>query len=139
MATVQATPNLTTGTLTVRPIGAVMGAEIIGADLSRPQSEREMETFHDALNRYKVIVYRDQELTKEALIAFSRRWASLGEHIMPGAAADDYEEINVMSNKGPDGKPTGRHPDPTAKRWHTDRSYMPRPAMTTILYGVEVP
>jgi taurine dioxygenase len=47
--------------------------------------------------------------------------------------------LNVMSNQGKDGKPTGKHPDPTAKRWHTDRSYMPRPAMTTILYGVEVP
>ena len=84
-------------------------------------------------------MYRDQDLTKEQLIAFSRRWGPLGEHIMPGAASDDYEELNVMSNKGKDGKPTGKHPDPTAKRWHTDRSYMPRPAMTTILYGVEVP
>ncbi len=125
--------------ITIRPLSPVMGAEIVGMDLSQPVSDADLKTFEDAFNRYKVLVYRDQHLSKEQLIAFSRRWGPLGEHIMPGAASDDYEEINVMSNKGPDGKPTGKHPDPTAKRWHTDRSYMPRPAMATFLYGVEVP
>jgi|KBSSwiStaDraftv2_1062776.scaffolds.fasta_scaffold01211_26 taurine dioxygenase len=125
--------------LVIRPLDPVMGAEVLGADLSRPLSDADLQRFTDALHRHKVLVYRDQDLTKEQLIAFSRRWGPLGEHIMPGAASDDYEELNVMSNMGKDGKPTGKHPDPTAKRWHTDRSYMPRPAMTTILYGVEVP
>jgi len=128
-----------TGTLTIRPLSSVMAAEVIGADLSRPLSATDLALFEEAFNRYKVLVYRDQNLTKEQLLAFSKRWGPLGEHIMPGAASDDYEEINVMSNKGPDGKPTGKHPDPTAKRWHTDRSYMPRPAKATFLYGLEVP
>jgi taurine dioxygenase len=128
-----------TGTITIRPLSSVMAAEVIGADLSRPLSATDLALFEEAFNRYKVLVYRDQNLTKEQLLAFSKRWGPLGEHIMPGAASDDYEEINVMSNKGPDGKPTGKHPDPTAKRWHTDRSYMPRPAKATFLYGLEVP
>ncbi|MFO1303814.1 MAG: TauD/TfdA family dioxygenase [Burkholderiales bacterium] len=128
-----------TGEIVIRPLGEVMGAEVIGADLSRPNSPEELARFDDALNRYKVLCFRDQHLSKDQLVAFSRQLGPLGEHIMPGAAADDYQEINVMSNKGPDGKPTGRHPDPTAKRWHTDRSYMPRPAKATLLYGVEVP
>ena len=128
-----------TGTITIRPLSTVMAAEVIGADLSRPLGATDLALFEEAFNRYKVLVYRDQNLTKEQLLAFSKRWGPLGEHIMPGAASDDYEEINVMSNKGPDGKPTGKHPDPTAKRWHTDRSYMPRPAKATFLYGLEVP
>jgi len=128
-----------TGTITIRPLSSVMAAEVIGADLSRPLSATDLALFEEAFNRYKVLVYRDQNLTKEQLLAFSKRWGPLGEHIMPGAASDDYEEINVMSNKGPDGKPTGKHPDPPAKRWHTDRSYMPRPAKATFLYGLEVP
>jgi taurine dioxygenase len=134
METVAAKP-----VIAIRSLSHVMGAEIIGADLSHAVSDADLAKYQDALNRYKVLVYRDQDLTKEQFLAFSRRWGPLGEHIMPGAAADDYEEINVMSNKGPDGKPTGKHPDPTAKRWHTDRSYMPRPAMVTLLYGLEVP
>lgn len=126
-------------TVAINPLGPVMGAEIVGADVSRPPSDAELARYRDALHRYKVIVFRDQDLTKEQLIAFSKRWGPLGEHIMPGAASEDHEEINVMSNANQDGKPSGKHPDPTAKRWHTDRSYMPRPAMATILYGVEVP
>jgi taurine dioxygenase len=126
-------------TIAINPLGPVMGAEIVGADVSRPPSDADLARYRDALHRYKVIVFRDQDLTKEQLLAFSRRWGPLGEHIMPGAASEDYEEINVMSNATKDGKPSGKHPDPTAKRWHTDRSYMPRPAMATVLYGLEVP
>ena len=126
-------------TIAINPLDPVMGAEIVGADVSRPLSDAELARYRDALHQYKVIVFRDQDLTKEQLLAFSKRWGPLGEHIMPGAASEDYEEINVMSNATKDGKPSGKHPDPTAKRWHTDRSYMPRPAMATVLYGLEVP
>ena len=82
----------------IRALDPVMGAEIIGADLSRPISDAELARYRDALHTYKVLAFRDQELTKEQLLAFSKRWGPLGEHIMPGAASDDYEEINVMSN-----------------------------------------
>jgi taurine dioxygenase len=123
----------------IRPLGTVMGAEVIGADLGSPPSELEMQLYTDAFHRYKVLAFRDQTLNKAQLVDFSRQWGSLGEHIMPGAAAADFQEINVMSNQGPDGKPNGKHPDPTAKRWHTDRSYMPKPALATFLYGVETP
>ena len=123
----------------IRPVDPVMGAEIIGSDLSRPLGEAEFKRYRDALHQYKVLVFRDQHLNKEQFIAFSRRWGALGEHIMPGAASKEHQEISVLSNAGENGKPNGRHPDPTAKRWHTDRSYMPRPALATILYGLEVP
>lgn len=125
--------------IVIRSVGSVMGGEIIGADLSKPVPRELMQRFDDALNRYKVIVFRDQVLTKEQMIEFSKQWGPLGEHIMPGATRSGVPEINVLSNAGPDGKPNGRHPDPTAKRWHTDRSYMPRPAMCTLFYGLEVP
>lgn len=123
----------------VRPVDPVMGGEIVGADLSRPLTEAEFQQYRAALLQYKVIVFRDQHLSKDQLIAFSKRWGKLGEHIMPGATRSDYPEINVLSNANSEGKPNGRHPDPTAKRWHTDRSYMPKPALATILYGLEVP
>ncbi len=123
----------------IRPLGPVMGAEIIGADLSKPLSAATLQKFKDALNEYKVLCWRDQYLTKDQLIAFSKLWGPLGEHIMPGAAHPVQPEVNVLSNADANGRPNGRHPDPTAKRWHTDRSYMPRPALASLLYGVEVP
>lgn len=125
--------------IVIRPLGPVLGAEVIGADLSVPVAPRDLERFKDALKQYKVLVYRDQHLTKQQLVDYSKNWGPLGEHIMPGAIRDGDTEVNVMSNAGPDGKPNGRHTDASAKRWHTDRSYMPVSAMTSLLYGVEVP
>jgi taurine dioxygenase len=125
--------------VTIRPLGPVMGGEVIGADVSGPVSKETFQAFKDAFAQYKVLVFRDQHLTKDQLIAFSRLWGPLGEHIMPGATRDGIAEINVMSNADANGKPNGKHPDPTAKRWHTDRSYMPKPALASLLYGTEVP
>lgn len=125
--------------IVIRPLSPIMGAEIIGADVSSPVPPETMQRFKDALHQYKVLAFRDQDLSKEQLIAFSKQWGPLGEHIMPGATRAGVPEVNVMSNANAEGKPNGKHPDPTAKRWHTDRSYMPRPALATLLYGLEVP
>lgn len=73
------------------------------------------------------------------LVAFSKTWGPLTEHTMPGQLRDGITDINIATNKGPDGKPNGKHPDLTAMRWHTDRSWRRDPALATILYGVEVP
>jgi alpha-ketoglutarate-dependent taurine dioxygenase len=132
-------PAASTGSFAIRPLGPVMGAEVIGADVSRAVAPDDLRRFKQALDRYKVLVFRDQTLTKRQLAEFSKLWGKLGEHIMPGATRDGDDEVAVASNAGPDGKPSGKHPDPTAKRWHTDRSYMPKPALATLLYGVEVP
>ncbi len=123
----------------IRPLSPVMAAEIVGADLSGPIPDAEFVVYRDALAQHKVLVFRDQHLDKDQLIAFTRMWGSLGEHIMPGQTRAGVPEVNVMSNAGPDGKPNGKHPDPTAKRWHTDRSYMRKPAMASLLYGTDVP
>ena len=108
-----------------------MGAEIIGADVSKPVPLGTFQRFKDALHEYKVLAFRDQELSKDQLIAFSKQWGSLGEHIMPGATRVGVPEINVLSNADAEGKPNGKHPDPdcqalaygpliyaTAGAWH---------------------
>ena len=116
-----------------------MGAEIIGADVSKPVPLGTFQRFKDALHEYKVLVFRDQDLTKEQLIAFSKRWGPLGEHIMPGATRGRFRRSTSCRTPVPTASLTASIRIPTAKRWHTDRSYMPRPAMATLLYGVEVP
>lgn len=125
--------------IVIRALGPIMGAEIVGADVSRPIPAETFQRFKDALNEHKVLAFRDQVLSKDQLIVFSRLWGPLGEHIMPGATRAGVPEVNELSNANTEGKPNGKHPDPSAKRWHTDRSYMPRPALASLLYGVEVP
>jgi len=116
-----------------------MGAEIIGVDLAQPLSAEQRAQVDAGFNRYMVLCFRDQALTMDELVAFSQTWGPLTEHTMPGQLRDGITAINIATNAGPDGKPNGRHPDLTAMRWHTDRSWRVDPALATILYGVDVP
>jgi taurine dioxygenase len=73
-------------------------------------------------------------------VAFTDLWGRPLEHTMTGAVREDVrKEVNVTTNATADGKPSGKHPDLTAMRWHTDRSWRAEPALATILYGAEVP
>lgn len=123
----------------IRPLDPVMGAEVLGLDVSRPLPPETKKTLEDAFNEYKLLCFRDQVLTTDSLVAFTRTWGEPGEHTMPGQLREGITEVNIASNADGDGKPNGKHPDPTAMRWHTDRSWRPDPVTATLLYGVEIP
>jgi taurine dioxygenase len=138
--TLRAVDTASVHPFTVRPLGPVMGAEIVGLDLSKPLPPGVMERLEDLLAQYKVLCFRDQDLSMDAQLAFTRLWGPPLEHTMAShVRTGDLNFVQVASNKGPDGKPNGKHPDDTAMRWHTDRSWRPDPAFATLLYGVEVP
>ncbi|MFT5174506.1 MAG: taurine dioxygenase [Gammaproteobacteria bacterium] len=125
--------------LQVRRVGETLGGEVSGVDLSKPITDAERQGIMDALHAHKVIVLRDQHLDKEQMVAVTRRLGPIGENILPGEADGGRNEVAVASNAGADGKPNGQHTDFSSLRWHTDRSFMPRPAAATLFYGVTVP
>jgi taurine dioxygenase len=125
--------------LDIRPLDPVMGAEVIGMDVSRTLSAGQLEILEQAFNEYKVLCFRDQMLTTDSLVAFTRNWGVPGEHTMPGQLRDGVPQVNIASNADEHGRPNGKFPDPTAMRWHTDRSWRRDPVTATLLYGVEVP
>ena len=43
--------------IVIRPLGPILGAEIIGADVSQHVSADIMEKFRDALHQYKVLAF----------------------------------------------------------------------------------
>ena len=125
--------------MTVRRLSPVMGAEIVGLDLAQPLAHAQRAQVERAFNEHKVLCFRDQELSMDEFLAFSKSWGPLTEHTMPGLPRDGITEVSIGSNAGPGGKRAGKHPDVTAMRWQTDRSWRVDPAVATILYGVEVP
>ena len=130
--------------LTVKPITAVAGAEVTGIDLARPLPDDDFETLKRAwLEHNGVLVIRDQVLTPEQHLEFSRRFGPLfGEeeplqdtvkkYLLPG-----FPAIYRVSNKVEDGRPLGRARAGTY--WHSDVSFRRRPAMASILYAIEIP
>lgn len=122
----------------VRPASPATGAEILGADIGAGLDDEEFATVREALDRHGVIVLRNQTLTPEQQVAFTRRF---GEPEFNFNAArfgiDGSPEIYLISNIVEFGAPIGTRR--AGETWHTDMSYAERPAGATMLYAVEVP
>lgn len=122
--------------LEIRSLSDVMGAEILGVDVNG-LDDREFDRIHQAHLDHCVIVLRDQHLTPEQHIAFSRRFGDLDYQVLDQYAFPGHREILVLSNKMADGRPLGL-PD-GGRRWHTDMSYNEIPPLGSLLYGLEIP
>jgi taurine dioxygenase len=117
--------------------GAACGAEI-GFDLSRPIDDAtfaELERhFHDNI----VVFFRDQDLTEETQIAFSRRFGELEIHIVKKYLLPSYPEILLISNiRDERGEHIGLAD--AGFTWHSDTSYRKCPSRCSLLYAKEVP
>jgi taurine dioxygenase len=127
--------------VTVKPLNAAVGAEISGVDLSR-LSDAEFAQIEQAWNRYSALMFRDQKLSDDDLLSFSRRFGELDpppvqEHgrQSPEGYPDIYVVSNVLDDKG---APIGALGAGEAV-WHTDMSYLQEPPDASMLYSLEVP
>jgi len=127
--------------LDIRPLSPTTGAECRGVSVAA-LGERDWERILAAYHRHSLLVMRDQvALPKGDQIAFSERFGALELPIRKDYLGKDYPALHVVTNVGPDGKPksTATLENPGNFFWHTDASYMQRPASTTLLYAIEVP
>ena len=125
--------------LTINRLSSVLGAEILGADLTEPYSDAQFDELRQAwMAANGVLVIRDQDLTPDHQIAFSRRFGQLvtqfldADYVLPG-----HPEIYRVSNKKQGKKPLGRAK--VYSFWHSTLSYLRRPARASFLYTIEVP
>jgi taurine dioxygenase len=121
----------------ITPLSGALGAEISGVDLSRPLDTADIETLVQAWNRYSVLVYRDQQITPDEFLSFSRCFGGLEIHVLDQYLHLDHPEILVVSNVLEKGRNIGI-PD-AGRYWHTDLSYMAAPSRGSILYAIEIP
>ncbi len=124
----------TSTTITVKPSVPAIGAEISGADLSRPLSERQFQEIHTALMAYQVVFFHDQQLTKENLVAFARRFGELHQAAEASfGMIEDYPAIDLLDFGD------GKVPYNTKEMWHSDFSGYELPSMGAVLYSLEAP
>ena len=118
----------------VRPLG-VIGAEIQGVDLART-SEREIHAIKQAWYRHDVLVFRNQKLSDDHLLGFSRHFGTLDPPPNQGAGRKSppgYPDVYVVSNVlDAQGEPIGALGDGEAA-WHTDMSYIAQPPDASML------
>lgn len=121
-----------------KPLSPLMGAEVFGLDAAQPISDATRDAVLDALNRYKVLVLRDQDLTPAAQADFTRCFGELEQHVNREFRGAGVPEVHPVNNLDENDKPArGRNIGNYS--WHTDKSYMPLPSLATLLYAVQLP
>jgi taurine dioxygenase len=121
----------------VRPFAEKVGAEIVGLDLSRPLNDADFSRVHKAHLDHHVVVFRDQHITPQQQIEFSRRFGVLQIHVLKQFLLANHPEILIVSNIVENGQPVGL--GDAGKYWHSDLSYKELPSLGSMLYAQELP
>ncbi len=115
------------------PLTPHIGAEIRGVDLSKPLTESQDQEVREAFRDWMVLVFRDQELTRDQHKDFGRHFGTLHSHPMHkgGHRGADPEILPVVTTA--DAAPTA------GNDWHTDVSCDEIPPFGSMLYVTDVP
>jgi len=122
----------------VTPFDSALGAEISNIDLSKPLSDAQFAVVEDAFLKHLVLVFRGQPITDEQQLAFASRFGELEGHINTPTRHKKFDKVQVFSNVKEDGTTLGRHPELGTLVWHTDKSYVAEPSLTTVLRSPEI-
>ncbi len=122
--------------LEVVPTGGPLGAEVHGVDLARDQPGAVVYGILQAFADYQVLIFRDQDLTRERQLAVSE-W--FGPTYVPPAdipvLGDASQPPVVPVSNVVEGGVLGKG----AIAPHSDLQYMPVPLLGAMLHAVEVP
>jgi len=121
----------------VRPFDAPVGAEVVGLDISKPINTEDFIRLHKAHLDHHVLVFRDQQITPQEHIDFSRRFGPLEIHVLHQFQLKNHPEILIVSNIKENGEPIGL--GDAGVYWHSDISYKPNPSLGSLLHAQELP
>ena len=115
--------------ITPHPLSPTIGAELEGVSLAGPMDDETFDEVHRALLEYKVIFFRDQDITPEQHVAFaaasatSRRIRSCRiARAIPGDVLKKNERMGGFENV-----------------WHSDVTWRLQPSLGSVLLAREVP
>ncbi len=131
------TPPVLARPFTVRAFDAPLGAEVLGLDLSHPLDDHDFATLVQAHLTHHVLVLRDQRITPQQHIDFSRRFGPLQKHVLHQFALAGHPDILIVSNIIENGQPIGL--GDAGAYWHSDLSYKERPSLGSFLHAQELP
>jgi taurine dioxygenase len=129
--------NAENTSLVINRFSAPLGAEIIGLDLTAPLNDSTFKRIHQAHLEHHVVVFRDQRITPQQQIDFSRRFGPLQIHVLHQFQLSHYPDILIVSNIIEDGKPIGL--GDAGHFWHSDLSYKETPSLGSLLHAQELP
>jgi taurine dioxygenase len=131
--------------LDIRPATPLIGAEITGIDLRRPLGPATSEAIRQALLQWKVLFFRDQEITDDQFLAFGRVFGPLTPAHPIAQGLPEHPEIweraasEYKTRHGHDPQVASARPPRDYKGWHIDITFVANPNRYSILRGIEIP
>jgi alpha-ketoglutarate-dependent 2,4-dichlorophenoxyacetate dioxygenase len=132
--------------LRVHQLHPLFVGEVSGVDAGRPLAAATVLAISEAIDRYAVLVLRDQDLDDERQLAFARNFGEIEapRSARPGTKRRLRPEISDISNLDENARLRAaddpRRFDQLGNRlWHTDGSFRRVPAALSMLYAHKVP
>ena len=122
--------HLKVSTFSLAPLTPSIGAEVADIDLAKPLDAETTEGLRAALRDWKVLFFRDQDITTEQHLAFARSFGDLEVHPF-APSKDGYPEVlRITHNKDDRGR---------ENTWHSDVTWRESPSLGSILRCLECP
>lgn len=126
----------------IEPIHAEFGARVSGMKLTSGLSESSFARIDEAINRYSILLFEDQEMDDDIHLEFTARFGALEEEHVSYYSRGKVIYIGTVGNVDADGnKASARQTKASTgnEMWHSDSSFREIPAMYSILSAYEVP
>jgi taurine dioxygenase len=114
----------------IHPLSPTIGAEVSGVDLRAGLSALELATIKQALLDWKVLFFRDQDITTDQHLAFARLFGELEVHPFAPQKPGYPEVLSITHNRESRGKENA---------WHSDVTWRLAPSLGSVLRSLEVP
>jgi len=135
--------------VSIRPLGPVFAGEIEGVDCRKPLSAEVVAAIEAGMDQYAVLVFRDQKITDDEQISFTRHFGELENYNTPGHVRKREDHrlgpgIADFSNLDKHGNIMSAEDriwffKLGDRLWHSDSSFRPIPAKYSILSGRVIP
>ena len=114
----------------VNRLSPTIGGELLGVDLREDLTSEIKDLIYEALLVYKVIFFRDQDLTTDQHIHFSKNFGDLEVHPFAPFKEGYPEVLKITHNE----KSPGRE-----NLWHSDVTWRKEPSLGSVLRMLEKP
>jgi taurine dioxygenase len=118
------------------PAEGAIGAELLDFDVKAATPEAGA-AIRELVYRHKLVVFRNQRLSKTEYIAFARTLGTPQIYLQKNYHHPDHPEIFVSSNVPENGRKVGV--SGTGRYWHSDYQFHEEPLPMTMLYPQVLP
>ena len=118
----------------IRPLCDVLGAEVIGLELTKPLLPDDAKSVNDAFLEYHLLCFRADPLEAGDFARVATYFGEPQLQLIRNSRHDETPEVSILEStyKTPDDKPNDLETVRLAG-WHTDDSYFEVPAKATMI------